>query len=176
MDCQKCHQRQANVHVTQFINGQKEEIHLCEQCAQAGKGYHPFSHFPLHNLTNLLGFLTQSVDASKPISEDKCPNCGTDYHKISETGDIGCSKCYDYFSLQLEQVLRKIHGTNRHNGKIPKRMGSAYLLKKEVEELKIQLKKAIEQERYEEAATLRDKIKAREDGTERGESVDRENS
>ena len=172
MDCQKCHQRQANVHITQFVNGEKQELHLCEQCAQAGKIYHPYSQFPIHNLTNLLGFLTQSGGIDKHVPGDKCPSCNCDYQKIAESGYIGCSQCYDYFSLQLEPVLRKIHGANRHHGKIPKRMGTAYLLKKEVEELKRDLKKAVEQEKYEEAATIRDRIKALEEGNVRGEGVD----
>ncbi len=172
MDCQKCHQRQANVHITQFVNGEKQEVHLCEQCAQAGKIYYPYSQFPIHNLTNLLGFLMQSGGVDKHLPEDKCPNCACDYQKITESGYIGCSACYDHFSTQLEPVLRKIHGTSRHSGKIPKRMGTAFLLKKEVEELKKDLKKAIEYEKYEEAATIRDSIKALEEKIVRGENDD----
>jgi len=172
MECQKCHQRQANVHITQFVNGEKQEFHLCEQCAQAGKIYNSFAQFPIHNLANIMGFLTQADAAEHQLSADKCPRCGGNYQRIAESGYVGCSECYDYFASQLQPVLRKIHGANSHHGKIPKRMGTSFLLKKEVEELKRELKKAVEQERYEEAAALRDRIKGLEEKMMRGESVE----
>ncbi len=167
MDCQKCNQRPAVVHITQFVNGKKQEYHLCEQCAQEVKAGLDVPHFPLQDLSNLLGFLTKSMAADNNTFENKCPNCRTAYRRISETGHVGCSVCYEHFSPQLDPVLRKIHGSNRHRGKIPEKTGASLILKREMEELKYNLKKAVELEEYEEAARLRDKIKLLEKG--RGE-------
>ena len=34
MICQECNQRPATLHFTKIMNGEKEEFHLCEKCAQ----------------------------------------------------------------------------------------------------------------------------------------------
>jgi len=173
MDCQKCQQRPANVHITQIVNNEKQETHLCEQCAQAMKVNLGFPQFPLNNLTNLLGFLTMSHEtADAPIIEDKCPNCQSPFRKIGEMGYVGCSECYQHFISQLEPIIRKIHGSDRHRGKIPRRMGTSYILRKEAEELKLALKQAVEREEYEEAARIRDRIKALEEKIARGDNGD----
>ncbi len=163
MICQRCQQKEASVHITQFINGEKQEVHLCEQCAQETNVEMGIPQFPVHNLNNLLGFITKAYGGDKRISNDRCPNCHTPYRKIAETGYVGCSECYESFSRQLEPVLRRIHGTNKHCGKIPQRMGESFLLRREIEELKNNLQQVIKQEEYEEAAKLRDKIKALEE-------------
>lgn len=169
MQCERCQKRPANVHITQIINGKKHETHLCPECAQEMKITFGTPQFPVQNLTNLLGFLTQQDKIDKYSSEKNCPNCGTTYRKISESGYLGCSECYHHFASQLEPVLRKIHGSNRHKGKIPKRMGDSYAIKREIEELKKTLRMHVENERYEEAASIRDKIKELEEILMRGE-------
>ncbi|GIW48848.1 MAG: hypothetical protein KatS3mg079_324 [Caloramator sp.] len=34
MLCQRCNQKDANVHITKVINGVKTELHLCDECAK----------------------------------------------------------------------------------------------------------------------------------------------
>lgn len=173
MNCEKCQQKQASVHITQIINGEKQETHLCDQCAQAMKVNLGIPQFPLNNLTNLFGFLTmspQTVDTR--IIEDKCPNCASTFAKIGEVGYVGCSECYRHFASQLEPVLRKVHGPGRHRGKIPRRMGTSFILRKEAQELKAALKQAVDREAYEEAARIRDQIKALEERIARGDQGD----
>lgn len=159
MDCERCHERPANVHITQFINGNKQEIHLCEKCAQEMKVELEMPKLPIHNINNLLGFVSKIYENDRRIENLKCPTCQNSYQKIAETGYVGCSECYQHFAKQLEPIMLKIHGSNQHRGKIPKRMGNTYRLRREIEELKQSLKKAVEHEEYEEAAQLRDKIK-----------------
>ena len=35
MLCEKCQKQAASVYVTKIINGQKTEMHLCQNCAQS---------------------------------------------------------------------------------------------------------------------------------------------
>ena len=84
------------------------------------------------------------------------------YNDFLETGKIGCSVCYDTFRSQLEPVLRRIHGSSTHTGKIPHRSGGNLELKHEMMQLKENLKAAVEHEEYEKAAVYRDKIHALE--------------
>lgn len=159
MDCQRCGSRPASVHISQIVNGVKSETHLCEECAKQSKVNLEFSHHSMENINNLLGFFTQGYSFDKGANEAVCSNCGTSYRRTAELGYVGCSNCYDQFTRQLESVLRKIHGTNQHRGKIPARRGSTFKVKKEIENLKISLNKAVQREEYEDAAALRDEIR-----------------
>ncbi|MDD2402854.1 MAG: UvrB/UvrC motif-containing protein [Clostridia bacterium] len=169
MECQKCKKRQANVHITQIINGKKIEKYLCEQCANEEKLNFELPKIPLYNLNNLLGVLfNQPVVSDKSTIDNVCPNCKVSYNKIAESGHMGCSECYKYFALQLDPTLRKIHSANLHLGKIPKRIGDSYRIDREMFDLKQGLRQAIEGEEYEKAAEIRDRIRALEGKMKKG--------
>lgn len=162
MECQRCQQRPANVHITKFVNGVKNELHLCEQCAYAANVNMEIPQLPINNLKNLLGFLTQVGLEKKEDIDSVCPNCKTPFKRIYEKGYLGCSHCYEYFSPQIEQVLKRVHGAQEHRGKIPSRMGTSFVVKREINDLKTELQEVIGREEYEKAARIRDKIKALE--------------
>ena len=89
MQCEKCQKRPANVHITQFINGQKAEKHLCEQCAQGEKIKIEIPQFPLYNLNDLLGaFLISRLSPKKKCGGDVCPNCQNLYGQIVQLGRV----------------------------------------------------------------------------------------
>jgi protein arginine kinase activator len=62
----------------------------------------------------------------------------------------------------LEASLKKLHGNNTHQGKIPKKAGANLHMRRKVQELRTHLSKALEREAYEQAAQLRDEIRALE--------------
>ena len=90
----------------------------------------------------------------------KCPGCGRTYQNFRATGKLGCAKCYETFKKPITATLKQIHQNTVHTGKIPE--GSALELKKKrkYEELKARLQKAVNEENYEEAATLHKELKA----------------
>lgn len=165
MLCQDCNQRSATVHLTKIINGQKTEIYLCEECAwekkEMGLSGEPFS---FHNL--LAGILNPSPEKevmSHSYEEASlCPGCGLDFREFSREGLFGCGDCYGTFQERLDGLLRRIHGSSKHTGKIPLRCGGVIRKRQEIEELRQRLQKAVEREAFEEAAVLRDSIKDRE--------------
>ena len=59
------------------------------------------------------------------LSSPICPNCGRDFADFSRSGKIGCSVCYEVFHEQLEPILRRVHGTSSHTGKVPVKAGNA---------------------------------------------------
>lgn len=85
--------------------------------------------------------------------EDKCLGCGISLEEIRQIGKMGCVNCYSIFKNQINLLLPQIQ-----NGKI-KHCGKKPSSKSVVSDLKIQMNNAIKQEKYEEAAILRDKIK-----------------
>ena len=161
MNCEECKQRPATVHLTQMYNGQKKELHLCEQCA-AQKGAYMFD-LAKFSLPNLLGtFLGGNLGQQhmQAVGQARtCPNCGMNFADISQTGKLGCSECYAAFDSELEPTLRRVHGNSQHIGKVPARGGEKVMVKKQIEELKTRLQKAVAEEQYEKAAEISDSIK-----------------
>jgi protein arginine kinase activator len=161
MNCEQCKIRPATVHLTKIINNQKTSMNLCEKCAGT---YHDFSafggNFSIHKL--LTGFLNQA-EGDKMLGftrpEAECRQCGLTLSQFSHFGKLGCSECYPTFKDNIRPLLRKIHGTNLHQGKVPKRTGQSFRVKREIEKLKNDLQLLIQHEEFEKAATVRDKIK-----------------
>ena len=74
-------------------------------------------------------------------------------------GRLGCGDCYEAFKAQLGPLLKRIHGADRHVGKIPLRIGKTVKDTRTLQELKMKMERAIQTEDFEEAAKLRDKIR-----------------
>ncbi|MCA0972687.1 UvrB/UvrC motif-containing protein [Halobacillus litoralis] len=178
MECQECKKRPATVHLTQVVNGQKTEVHVCEQCAKE-KGYMSYGeeNFTLNDLLSGLfhsegssPFSNQKTQSYQQASQLKCPTCGLTYQEFARIGKFGCASCYQTFDDRINPILRRVHsGNTRHDGKIPKREGGNLHLKREIEDYKSRLKELIEQEEFEHAANIRDKIRTLESQLQQGE-------
>jgi len=158
MLCDICGKNPATVHLTEIIDNQMNELHLCEQCAHQ-KSLQMEQQF---GLSELLGGL---VEFEKPTKgkEDavsiKCANCGLTYADFKKIGRLGCGECYSTFKKYLGPLLKKIHGSILHFGKSPFRVARVLNKRGDLQALRNQLQKAIETESFEEAARIRDKIK-----------------
>lgn len=167
MLCDACGKNQATVHLTEIIDEQMTELHLCEACAKA-KSMEMEQQFGLADLLAGLSDLGKNAIEEKEASKSKCSNCGFTYDDFRKIGRLGCSQCYDSFKKYLSPLLRRIHGSSRHYGKIPLSGAKPLKAKSELEELKAHLQKVIQAEEFEEAARLRDKIKELENKKEQG--------
>ncbi len=71
MQCERCNERPATVHLTEITNGQKQETHLCEVCAKEIQlqGFGLLPQMNLHNfLAGLLNYANSSaVKAQNPV-------------------------------------------------------------------------------------------------------------
>lgn len=163
MLCQDCNEQQATVHLTQIVNNEKMVLSLCKDCA-AKRGFHsPLDNVPFPLAEILSGFIKQQFPATKdstPVTDLKCPDCGLTFEGFANTGRFGCGGCYNAFRPRLETIMRKIHGSSLHKGKLPARAADEETPIMEEERLTQELKKAIESEEFERAADLRDKLKA----------------
>ncbi|MDE5983818.1 MAG: UvrB/UvrC motif-containing protein [Eubacterium sp.] len=178
MLCQHCNQNEATTHIKKNINGQREEMHLCSHCAEE---LGVMEEFRMPSMNDLFGnsflgnFLGAGAAAMNSLAGvERCHTCGSSFNDIVNSGHIGCSDCYDKFADKLEPSIRKIHGKTKHIGKFISYDESEKPKTKEVKPkvnqadiLKEQLKDAIKEQRFEDAAILRDKIKElTEDGNE----------
>lgn len=141
MLCQNCHQRQANTFISRTVGGHTTQLHLCAQCAKE----------LAFDKVSLLGF---DLPKARPTRR-ACPTCGATMDTISSTGMLGCPDCYTFFEKELAPAITRSHGTGTHTGQAP-----AAPQKSEREQLEEQLRQAIADEKFELAATLRDRIKA----------------
>ena len=159
MLCDNCGKKQATVHLTEIIDEQMTELHLCEDCARQ-KSAQMEQQFGLGDL--LAGLTDLGKPGSKKEAEAievKCPNCGLTFEDFRKIGRLGCSECYITFKKYLVPLLKRIHGSTQHIGKSPIRVGKGLKKKIDLQELRNSLQKAIETEAFEEAARLRDQIK-----------------
>ena len=173
MLCQNCGKNEANIRYTQIINGVKKEIALCSNCARK-LGVDDLE-LPI-NFNSFLGdfFNDYAETEFLPMlqtNEVKCKTCGMTYNDFINTGVFGCSDCYETFSHPIDSLLKNLHGTAKHVGRVPNGKAEKIKIEDSKEEkqenqeenkkaeLEKQLEKAIKEERYEDAAKIRDEIK-----------------
>lgn len=157
MLCDICGKLPATVHLTEIIDNQMNELHLCEDCARQ-KSAQMEQQFGLSDL------LAGLVEFGKPAKQEeaisiKCANCGLTYVDFKKTGRLGCGECYTAFRKYLGPLLKRIHSSNQHAGKSPAKLAKVIKKRIDLQELRYKLQKAIEMEAFEEAAKIRDQIK-----------------
>ncbi len=150
-----------------MIKDNRSEVHLCEACARDVGLNTKVTSFSL-SLPEMLTFLDVE-DVSDYRDGTRCASCGMDLIGYKRDGKLGCPKCYSELAGILDPVLAGIHGDRRHIGKSPAhqssgvteyaRSGMSNARGESVESLQAKLDIAVSEERYEDAALLRDRIR-----------------
>lgn len=165
MKCQKCKVNNATTQIKRVVNGAYEEYILCADCAHEMGFDNVFDN----TMPDMFGGLIKSIfSTALPARSQatRCSVCGSTYGDITNTGKVGCANCYDVFLSDILPSVRRIHGNTVHCGKKPVGVSASRTEKKvqpSVEDLKVELKAAIEEQNFERAAQLRDIIKEREE-------------
>ncbi|MEY2546756.1 MAG: protein arginine kinase activator [Verrucomicrobiota bacterium] len=146
----------ATVFLTQILEGKMQKVNLCEACSKE-KGVQDPTGFALADL--LLGIgAAEEIEKSGGVAQ-KCPVCGYTQADFKKTGRLGCSSCYSTFGEGLGTLLKAMHKGTEHVGKLPQRAFRAMELGDKMRALTENLEKAVAEENYETAASLRDEIK-----------------
>lgn len=174
MKCQSCGKREATVKYYENINGNKQTLYFCVDCAKklGFSDFNDFSTFPtLSNLSNFFTPIFTTMPEFDLLEQNKCPVCGYTLDEYYNTGMLGCEECYKAFEKNLDDLFYKINGKNRHikiNGINENNKDDMKNKKEEKEKqgkendialLKEKLEKLVKEEKYEDAAVIRDKIK-----------------
>ena len=165
MQCQICNKNDATIHLTEITDGDRIEMHICEQCA-IEQDIAVKSHIPINELLSNLLAVQPSDDELFGPSEQKvvCPNCGFTLAQFRKEGALGCPRDYEVFEKTLLALIEKAHnGKTTHCGKIPLKTPRDTKKQMEMLNLRQQLEAAVISEDYELAAELRDKIKQSEE-------------
>jgi protein arginine kinase activator len=152
--CDNCGKEEAKIHYKEMKDDKVTEFHLCERCARE-KGIQISPGKDTFSISNILAGMTEEVSTDPGA----CSACGLTYNDFREGGRLGCPVCYESFKKHLKPLLRRIHGSNVHIGKSPRTSRGVFEKRRQIENLKVELGKAVETEDFEKAAELRDRIK-----------------
>lgn len=171
---------QKHIQVQQNKNGQISEFNCCQECvyeiqrrdAMKNNQFNQippgFTLVPLmalvpvpSNEITLVNNLKKLAVLEKELLKigKRCPLCESTLDDIKKYGKMGCEECYETFKEDIKIILPQAHaGGKTHKGKTPKN---------NIASLKKEMQKAIDDERYEDAGAIRDKIKELENSLER---------
>ncbi len=171
MLCQICRKKRSTGHFVQMAFGKKYiDLYVCEDCAKkllenAGIDLEETESFSFWDFLKI--FFSELEHSSG--EKNNCPVCGCSFEDFQRRSLLGCSTCYEVFKSKLEPIIINYQGSSKHIGKgslykeeipLTKRANNIKIdASSDLEALKRELKKAIEEERFEDAAILRDKIK-----------------
>ena len=93
--------------------------------------------------------------------EKRCPTCQMTLKDIAHVGKFGCADCYATFKEDIIDIVQRVQGGQfEHVGKTPQSSYKKLAIKKQIEEKSKYLNKLINDQEFEEAAIVRDEIKA----------------
>lgn len=161
MKCQICNEREATIKFTHIINGVKSETFLCRQCAEEKGMNNPFHAMQPLLEQMILGMIQEKkTKAIRRASNSQkiCTGCGLSFQNFLDSGRLGCPKCYIAFREELKPLLRRIHGTTRHDA-VKRKARVTASRGKVIKRLRKELATAVEEEAFERAAVLRDRMR-----------------
>ncbi len=143
--CDICGERKSEVRVVQYVGGRRKELLLCRKCASTA------------GIDEQLGdekiFLESNFEPTH-----SCPQCGWRLQDIIDTGMLGCPGCFDEFYNEVKPLIKHFHGDECLKGRT--RLNRQI----KISTLQWQLRKAVDEERFEDAAKIRDLIQKIEQG------------
>ncbi|MFP4176712.1 MAG: UvrB/UvrC motif-containing protein [Planctomycetota bacterium] len=151
--CERCGERDATVHITKIVDGEPVQRHFCENCYEEDYEAPSFSSSDI--LSQLIGALAPELER---VESQRCPDCGINYLEFRQNLTFGCPTDYEVFSEPLDELLEGLHGATKHTGRVPRGTAQRRNRGPRLEMLRRELQAAVEEERFEEAARIRDEI------------------
>ena len=159
--CDKCGKPATNLTWVE-INGTRIEQHLCSECAKHEEGLDELIQPMIGEFFDFPVAFARKKPSKHILT---CPTCGYTSKEFLESGAYNCPDCYKVFGQlkpyqsnmdDMPMPIEKV----KLNVKMPNEFSY-------VDGLKAQLQKAVNEERYKDAAELKQKIdeieKSRED-------------
>lgn len=163
MTCDECGKRQATIRYTEMVDGGLSTWNLCDECARKKGVTGSLSSLAAPLVNILMGLLGESGETGRqgegPDEGPACPQCGLSYREFRASGRLGCGACYESFRDELLPLIRRIHGSTRHVGRVPPGLPVDSKTERELGRLEAELDRAVKREEYERAAELRDLVR-----------------
>jgi protein arginine kinase activator len=172
MDCEVCGKRAATIRYAEMVDGELSTWNLCDECAREKGVTGTLSSFAKPLVNVLMGLLGEPAERESDEPVTACPQCGMSYQDFRRTGRLGCVTCYETFEGELRPLLRRIHGSTEHCGRVPSTHADEAGTRNEIRRLRADLARAVRREEYERAAEIRDAIRRKEAGASCAEGGD----
>jgi len=144
MKCDRCGKKKAEINFVEVTKDGTRIIHLCKDCARE------------------MGILKPHIDEEKKeIDENfipQCPVCGLTFEEFEDTHLFGCITCYTAFRPKLYTIFKKIQGSEYYKGTGITQNERILTIKKNLRILRKKLEQYVEDEKYEDAIKIRNKI------------------
>lgn len=158
MLCDACKEREHVISLTTVEDNVVTLVHLCEKCA-AERGIETAGSAAQHPLG---AFMQEAQRQATRTQGDavRCSFCSTTLRDFRTSGRLGCAHCYGAFEQSLRELLRRVHGNARHVGRRYEAPQAEWLQRAStLGELRERLRRAVELEQFELAASIRDQIR-----------------
>lgn len=166
MKCDRCHEKPAVFRITQTVNGQVDELHLCQDCSakmQAEYAKHSWGKLFQDNVfggwLGGTGGIPSFGEGHEELEESRCQSCGTSYEDFRRTGLFGCPACYRSFNDKLDKMFLRVQGGSRHTGRLNTATSLEASVSEHLKQLRENQRQAVANEDYELAARLRDELR-----------------
>ena len=158
-NCDRCG-KPAVFHSTLIVNGVSQTTNLCRDCAikEGVFNSEPTSIFD--------DFFTPFADflPFEKVENLVCPVCKTSLREFKSTLHLGCPNCYETFSKQFKDMIKRISRTDHHKAEIAgkpvkaEKESKPVTKQEKIDALRAEMKQAVAEERYEDAGKLKKKI------------------
>lgn len=172
MKCDGCKKNEANVVLHMITNGQVATRSLCMDCARK-------AHGEMSQAFATMGLAMSGLEDMRTAADQQaaelirlprmiCSTCRTPYEDINHDTVFGCPQCYRAFHDQVIGYLSELRGPEAMVSAPAETEQRQHVVHVSADDLRQRLKDAIHDEDYEQAASLRDRL--REIGTAEGTS------
>ena len=152
MLCEECGINQAEVVVTTVVNGESTSRHLCRECLR---------RYQTGEMQAVLAAILAAMAQKQQQTPDiVCPRCGETYAQFQKSGMLGCAQCYQAFRKELTPLITRVQGRAQHAGRRPAGSAEEQEMLNRRQELRARMEAAVAEENFEEAALLRDQLRA----------------
>ncbi len=156
MKCDRCG-RPSVYHSTLVVNGVSQTTNLCRECA-IKEGV--FSKQPTSIFDDMFSVFSDILPFEK-VDDIVCPVCKTSLREYRNTNKFGCANCYEVFRKEISNILKRIAPFETHKQdklEMPKETKTKQTKQDKINDLREQMKQAVEEERYEDAAKIKKQI------------------
>ena len=151
MLCEECGKKEAEVLLTTVVGGQSTTRHLCRDCVKKYKA---------GDIQAVLAAVLSAMGQKQESPAITCEKCGETYQEFQKTGMLGCPDCYHAFRKELTPLVTRVQGRAQHAGRRPPVSEEEQKRLQMMEDIRTRMEKAVAEENFEEAAKLRDELRA----------------
>lgn len=156
MNCDKCG-KPSVYRSTLIVNGVSQTTNLCRDCA-IKEGV--FATEPTNIFDDMFSVFSDFLPFEK-VQNVSCPVCKTSLREFKTTQKLGCPNCYEAFREEIASIVKRIAPLSQHKQEGFTQVKTSK--KKQTKEEKIlslraEMKQAVAEERYEDAAKIKKQI------------------